>query len=111
MTLTTYLAADPTRCQHGYAPNQGHSCRTGKVTAAEWATFTDALSRAADADGVVHQRDVRPLLRGRVEPKHIGSCYTRAKREGLLTEIRREPSDDARGRNTNKWEPVYALHT
>lgn len=74
----------------------------------EWSVFIAALSSAA-VGGEVHQRDVRPKLRGRVKPQHVGKCYSRAIREGLITEVRRERSNDTVGRNTNKYEPVYRL--
>ena len=78
------------------------------LTDDEWATFLDAL-RIAARDGEVHQSNVRPIIRGRIAPRHIGSAYFRAIKAGLLTEVRRERSDDVRGRNTNRPEPVYAL--
>ena len=58
--------------------------------------------------GVVHQRDVRPRVRGRMESHLVGRCYSRAKADRILTEISRERSNDVIGRNTNKDEPVYA---
>jgi hypothetical protein len=73
----------------------------------EWAIFCRALREAA-VGGVVHQRDVRPLVSGRIKPQSVGRCYSRAIREGLITEVRRERSNDVAGRNTNKLEPVYA---
>jgi hypothetical protein len=95
------------RCSHGYAACQ--PCPDCGTTT-EWATFTAALARAVRG-GLIHQSDMRPLLRGRVEPRHVGQCYARAKREGLIVEVAREVSDDTAGRNTNKWEPIYELRT
>lgn len=75
----------------------------------EWAVFVAAITQAA-RDGEVHQSAVRPLIRGRIEPKHIGTLYRRAKAEGLLTDTgRREPSNDVAGRNSDKLDRIYAL--
>ena len=79
-------------------------------SADEWDLFVTVL-RSAARDGRVHQSAVRPLLRGRMQAKHIGLAYRRAIREGLLREVTRERSDDEHGRNTNKWEPVYELRS
>jgi hypothetical protein len=74
----------------------------------EWAIFLDALRHAA-RDGDIHQKDVRPLIRGRIQHKHIGQLYRRAKKEGVLTQVGKEPSKDFQGRNTHHDSPVYAL--
>lgn len=74
----------------------------------EWSTFVAVLRECA-VSGVVHQRDVRPRLRGRIKPQSIGKCYSRAIREGVLVPLGREESDDVVGRNTNKLEPYYRL--
>jgi hypothetical protein len=107
MSLDAYLRSCADRCSGcGYhVPSQG--CRCGGPTD-EWGIFLVAVRAAARGDRV-HQRDVRPLLRGRIEPKHIGLQYRRAIREGVLVEIAREQSNDEAGRNTNKWEPIYEL--
>ena len=82
----------------------------GGVTPEEWAIFTAALAQVARG-GEVHQRHMRPLLRGRITPhQHIASCYSRAIAVGLIREVRRERSNDVIGRNTNKDEPVYSYH-
>lgn len=108
MTGDLGLAHVGGRCAYGYAPIQHPDlCNCAE---SEWSIFVRALHKVV-RDGEVHQRDVRPLIRGQINPKHIGGCYTRAKREGLLREIRREPSNDVAGRNTNKWEPVYELRS
>lgn len=75
----------------------------------EWSLFVAALKSSVRSDGTVHQSDVRPKIRGRIHPKHIGQFYARARRDGLIRELRREQSGDVAGRNTNKWEPVYEL--
>jgi hypothetical protein len=94
------------RCAHGFAPEQSslHECDAFD----EWATFRSALTAAA-RDGKVHQADVRPLIRGRIEPKHIGTLYRRARTEGLLVEVAHERSDDLEGKNAGRLEPVYEL--
>lgn len=95
------------RCALGFALcHHPHYCNCSEL--GEWAIFLGALRQAA-VDGVVHQSAMRPLLRGRIEPKHIGGQYKQAIRQGLIREINREQSNDEVGRNTNKWEPVYAL--
>ena len=54
--------------------------------------------------------DVRPLIRGRIAPKHIGSLYRRARSEGLLVDTGQlEPSTDAAGRNTDKQSRIYRV--
>lgn len=111
MTLDAYLKALPGRCDGcGYHPaTQGHGddCAPVRPTE-EWPTFVAAL-RSAAVHGVVHQSAVRPLIRGRIEPKHIGILYRRAKAEELLVEIGHERSDDAPGRNSGRMEPTYRL--
>lgn len=81
-----------------------------QVPTDEWSLFVAALKRAC-RNGEVHQRDMRPLLHGRIEAKRIGQLYARARREGLIREIGRERSNDTAGRNTNKVEPVYELRS
>lgn len=83
---------------------------TRPVAVDEWATFTAAL-RQASVGGVVHQSAVRPIIRGRIEPKHIGRCYSRAKREGLLVEIGHDESNDQIGKNAGRLEPRYELRS
>lgn len=120
MTLDAYLATLPDRCEHLYARNQG--CPTcvpvapdqGKAGAAgttdEWSLFRGTVLAAARPDGTVHQGDVRPLIRGRIAPKHIGSLYRRARSEGLLVDTGQlEPSTDTAGRNGDKTSRVYAI--
>ena len=114
---TLGLERIPGRCAHGFDLATQHpglcACQVeqrplGAITPAEWATFTAALSKVARG-GEVHQRDMRPLIRGRIKPSHIGACYTRAIAMHLIREVRRERSNDVKGRNTNKDEPVYEL--
>lgn len=84
--------------------------RAVTVTRSEWGVFTSVLRQVVDPDGRVHQGKVRPLIRGRIEPKRIGQMYRRAKSEGLLIDTGdREPSNDAVGRNTDKLDRIYLL--
>lgn len=78
-------------------------------TSDEWALFVAAVREAARPGGAVHQCDVRPLIRGRVQPKHIGLLYRRAVTEGLLVRLGYEESDDLQGKNAGRMEPVYEL--
>lgn len=108
--LTAWLAGRGDRCDHGYAPEQHPAiCGCGTGPASEWALFTAALREAVRDDGSVHQRDVRPRIRGRIEPKHIGQLWRKARDEGLVREAGHERSDDAAGRNAGRMEPYYFL--
>ena len=78
-------------------------------TDAEWSIFTAALRLARRADNTVHQCDVRPHIRGRIEPKHIGILWRRAKSEGLVVEVGHERSNDTAGRNAGRMEPYYEI--
>lgn len=105
-SLPADLAARHGRCGGCgfHVETQGCRCPGG-----EWATFLAAL-RVAAVDGIVHQSAVRPLIRGRIEAKHIGTLYRRAKAEGLLVDTgEREPSNDVAGRNTDKLDRIYKL--
>ena len=76
----------------------------------EWDLFRHALVSAAREDGTIHQRDVRPLIRGKVAPKSIGTFYRRAKAEGLIRDTgERESSNDVLGKNADKLSRVYRL--
>lgn len=105
--LDAWLRSQPSRCAGcGMHPKlQGCRCPD-----AEWSTFLAAV-RSAAVDGVVHQSAVRPLIRGRIEPKHIGQAYKRAIREGVLVERSPERSDDEAGKNAGRWEPTYELRS
>lgn len=105
--LTAWATTRPDRC-----PTCGfHLARQACTCASsEWGRFVTALHAAAGTDGLIHQRDMRPLIRGRVEPKHIGTFYRRAKAEGLIADTgEREPSSDVIGRNADKLDRIYAL--
>lgn len=104
--LLDYLATAEGRCPRCLYHVQTQGCRCGDP---EWALFKVALAEAARG-GVVHQSAVRPIIRGRIEPKHIGALYRRAKAEGLIRDTgEREPSNDVAGRNTDKLDRIYAL--
>lgn len=121
MTLADALAALSGRCAHGWhiaaqgcptcvpvAPDQGKAGAAG--TTDEWSLFVAAVRQVARPDGTVHQGDVRPLIRGRIAPKHIGSLYRRARSEGLLVDTGQlEPSTDSAGRNTDKQSRIYRV--
>ncbi len=112
--LTTSLAAMRGRCSHGWAPQQRalHDCPELAPVApqSEWSIFRSAVTSTARDDGTVHQCDVRPLVRGRIEPKHIGQLWRRARSEGLVRDTgEREQSNDVAGRNADKLDRVYAL--
>lgn len=107
-TNTLGLEALPDRCSLGFAEIQ-HPDFCNCADLGEYVVFVRALKSVA-RDGLIHQRDVRPIIRGRIEPKHIGTLYRRAKAEGLLADTgEREPSNDAAGRNTDKLDRIYAL--
>lgn len=97
----------PDRCDHGFAPAH-HPTFCECADMGEWAIFVRALRSVVRDDGSIHQRDVRPLIRGRIEPKHIGGLYVRARKGGLIRDTRRkEPSGDHAGRNGDKESRVY----
>ncbi len=105
----TYLASLPNRCEHGFHASQSqfHDCATGAPD--EWSIFRAALRKAVRDDGSIHQCDVRPIIRGRIAPKHIGQLWRRARSEGLVRDTRlREQSNDIAGRIADKLDRVYA---
>lgn len=108
MSLASWAAAQPGRCPYGYAAMQHPgACECAE---SEWAIFVAAVKSSVRADGTVHIGDVRPKIRGRIAPKHIGQMWRRARSEGLVRDTgEREPSTDAHGRNLDKLERIYAL--
>ena len=112
MSATLGLEQLPGRCQTCayHVATQGHGSECSEQPS-EWHTFTAALRTAVRDDGTVHACDVRPLVRGRIEPKHIGQSWRRARNEGLLVEVGHERSDDDQGRNRGRMEPYYELRT
>ena len=106
-TLDAYLAARPDRCPLGFHLSQHpHFC--GCTDMSEWAVFLAAVRAVVRDDGTVHQCDVRPKIRGRIQPKHVGILWRRAKSEGLVAEAGHERSDDLAGRNAGRMEPYYS---
>lgn len=103
------LALLPGRCQHGYHVTQRTLCGDCTPATDEWATFTAALKAAVRADGTVHASDMRRLVGGRIEPRHIGTLYRRARSRGLLVEAGHERSDDVAGKNAGRLEPFYSI--
>ena len=84
----------------------------GHVSAdVEWSTFTHAIQRVAYANGGrVDQNHMRPLIRGAVAPRRIGSFYRRATLEGLIRPTGDwSISDDTEGRNAGRPVKVYEL--
>ena len=78
----------------------------------EWAVLVAAVSKvAAEHDGEVDWTHVRPIIRGRIEPKHVGTLVRRARREGLLIEDHFDRSEDAVGKNAGRMEPKYRIGT
>ncbi len=112
MTLLAHLATLTDRCPDGYAPVQHpRFCDCGQTRPAtdEWTTFVAALKQARRDDGSRHQCDVRPLIRGRLAPKHIGAYWRRARSQGLVVDTgEREQSNDVAGRNADKLDRIYA---
>ncbi len=77
----------------------------------EWRTFYCAVVSVAHAhNGQVDQNHVRPLIRGEIAPKRIGSFYRRACLEGLLIVDGYSISEDHAGRNAGRPMRVYRLH-
>ena len=100
----------PGRCPEGFAPIQHpRFCLCTSTGVTPWQIFLRACAAVRKPDGRVHQADVRPLIHGRIDSHEIGRLYSRAKREGVLVEVTREKSKDVKGRNTNKWDPIYEL--
>jgi hypothetical protein len=111
MSLDAWLATQPGRCAGCGCHVRTQGCRCVPVAPTdEWAVFKAALKAAVRADGTVHQADVRPRIRGRIAPKHIGQLWRRARSEGLVRDTgEREPSNDVAGRNADKLDRIYAL--
>lgn len=113
----------PNRCIHGFDLKTQHphlcSCagqqlkdRGQAITSAadEWQVFTAAVRKvAAEHGGEVDWTHVRPLIRGRVEPKHVGQFVKRARRGGLLIEVTHRRSEDHIGKNAGRLEPLYRI--
>ncbi len=105
--LDAWAARQESRCACGFhVATQGCHCPTADDR--DWLIFVNA-ARKVEKAGRVHQCDMRPLLRGALDPKSIGRQYARAKREGLLIEREPERSNDEVGRNAGRWEPTYEL--
>lgn len=69
----------------------------------EWQLFVDAIDTVANWwDGSVDQNHMRPIIRGEIAPKRIGSFYRRACAEGLLEVDGWSISEDHAGRNAGR---------
>jgi len=87
-----------------------HVAAEGKVTEAEWRTFLAAIKQvAAENGGEVDANKVRPLVRGRIEPKHIGTAFAVAKKAELIERIGINESTDVAGKNAGRPQPLYRL--
>lgn len=77
---------------------------------AEWLIFTDALTEAADEQGVIRPNTLRPLVRGKVAPRRISAFTNRALSEGLVAYTGEwQVSDDHAGRNGGKPARIMRL--
>lgn len=109
MTLLAYLTSLPGRCTTCGAHLETQGC---KCPGEEWTLFVRAIREVARPDGTVHQADVRPRIRGRVEPKHVGQFYRRARSLELIEDTgEREQSNDVAGRNADKLDRIYRLRS
>jgi hypothetical protein len=108
LPLDAYLRARSDRCAHGFHLTTQHPELCSCTEGGEWATFVRAVRQAADAQGVVSQTRVRPLIAS-IPAKHRGLLYRRARKAGLLVEAGSEPSTDTAGRNGDKDQRVYKL--
>lgn len=74
----------------------------------EWDVMVSALRTvAAEHNGTVDWTHVRPLIKGRIQHKHVGQLTKRAKRLGLIAECEIRRSRDFAGKNAGRPEPVY----
>lgn len=107
MSLQEWLAAREDRCALGFAEIQHpRFCTCTHFQSDEWTQFVAALRKAARADGLIHQGDVRPLIQ-KIPHKHRGLLYRKARTEGLIEVVGKEPSTDTAGRNGDKDSRVY----
>ena len=123
MTLDIWSAARPNACERGFDLTKQHpglcQCpqtpaagpqvgKPGPVAGQEWSIFTAALRSAVRADGTICQTRARAAYRGRIEPRHLGSLYRKARDRGLIVDTgEREESTDTPGRNADKLARVY----
>lgn len=106
MTLAVTLAAAPDRCAQGFHVTQ-HPAYCHCTEGSEWSIFVAALKQAKRADGSISQTDMRPLIKGRIEPNHIGGFYVKAKREHLIKPLDRERSTDHASRNLHHDQTLW----
>ena len=101
----------PGRCEHGFA-DVHHPAFCACSERGEWVTFVRALKAAAakSPDGLVHQTHMRPLIQA-IPHKHRGQMYRKAKAAGVIEFVRKEPSTDVAGGNSDKDQPVYKLRS
>lgn len=106
--LADRLATYSDRCRYGFSIEHHHPLYCSCTEGSEWSIFVAALKQARRSDGSISQTDMRPLIKGRVAPKHVGPLYQRAVREHLIRRIGREDSTDVAGRNSHHEQAVYA---
>ena len=108
MSLDSFLRSQSDRCTGCGFHLAVQGCR---CVDSEWNVFELALRSSVRDDGTVHVNDVRPKIRGRVEPKHIGSSWRRARALGLIKLIPGpsgwEESTDTASRNADKLARIY----
>lgn len=73
----------------------------------EWSFFLRTLRACVREDGTLHVNDVRPHLRGKVEPKHVGLYWRRAATLKLIRFKEWEQSTDEAGGNSDKLARFY----
>lgn len=107
MSLAAVLANAPGRCAYGFSIEHHHPQWCACEEGSEWAVFVAALKQAKQPDGTVSQTDVRPLIKGRIKPPHVGPLYQRAVREHLIKRIGYERGTDVAGRNAHHEQGLF----
>lgn len=72
-----------------------------------WSFFLRTIRESVRSDGTLHVNDVRPKIRGKVEPKRIGQFWKRAATLGLIRFKEWEQSTDEAGGNSDKLARVH----
>ena len=76
----------------------------------EWHVFrTSVLAVGTNHGGDVDQNNVRPLIRGHINPRRVGPFYRRACLEGWLRADGWSVSADHEGRNAGRPMRTYHL--
>lgn len=94
--LEAALGQMPTRCENKFdiATQHPELCQCPAAAGTYWQILVAAFKRAARCgpDGRVRQKDLDPLITGRIPAHKIGSLRNRAIREGLIREVGRDKS-------------------